>query len=84
MNEKDELSSGAPYQQKLLELITQSWTAQAAYVAAELGIADLLRDGPRSSDDLASAIGTDAPALHRLLRALTTIYRKIIDRYFAQ
>ena len=34
-------STGAPHQQKLLELITQSWTAQAAYVAAELGIADL-------------------------------------------
>jgi hypothetical protein len=62
-----------PEGEKLLELITQSWTAQAIYVAAELGIADHLRDGPRSSDQLAAATGADAPSLYRLLRALTTI-----------
>ena len=71
--EKTENADGAPLLEKLLELITQSWTAQAAYVAAELGIADLLRDGPRSSEDLAAATGADAQSLHRLMRALTTI-----------
>jgi hypothetical protein len=44
--------------------------AQALHVAATLGIADLLTDGPRSIDDLAEATGTDASALFRLLRAL--------------
>ncbi len=57
----------------LLEMINGSWIAQAIAVTAELGLADLLRDGPRTSVDLASATGTDAPSLHRLLRALTTI-----------
>jgi hypothetical protein len=73
MNETSDRSSGATHQQKLLELITQSWTAQAAHVAAELGLADLLRDGPRRTEDLANALVVDAPSLHRLLRALTTI-----------
>ena len=35
----------------------------------ELGIPDALRDGPLSADDLAARTGTDAGALHRLLRA---------------
>ncbi|MGH9550503.1 MAG: methyltransferase, partial [Terriglobales bacterium] len=47
--------------------------AQALYVAAELRIADLLSDGPRTSAELASATGAHEPSLHRLLRALTAI-----------
>ena len=47
--------------------------SQALAVAAELGIADLLRDGPRSADDLAAATGTDPRSLYRLLRALASI-----------
>jgi Dimerisation domain len=41
--------------------------AQALYVAAELGIADLLHDGPLSTEDLAQATRTDAEALYRVL-----------------
>jgi hypothetical protein len=47
--------------------------SQAIYVAATLGIPDLLRDGPRSSADLAAATGTHPGALHRLLRALASV-----------
>jgi hypothetical protein len=47
--------------------------SQAIHVAARLGLADLLRDGPRSVDDLAAATGTTAAALSRLLRALASI-----------
>src|ERR1700682_115323 len=47
--------------------------SQAIYVAASLGLADLLREGPRSVDDLAAATGTTAAALNRLLRALASI-----------
>jgi len=57
----------------LLECVTSSWMAQAIYVAAELQIADLLAEGPRTSEDLAAVTGAHAPSLHRLLRALTTI-----------
>lgn len=45
----------------------------ALAVAAELGIADLLRDGPRLVADLAQATGTHEPTLYRLLRALASI-----------
>lgn len=44
--------------------------AQALHVAAELGVADLLHDGPKSVEDLAQATKTDAAALHRVLRLL--------------
>jgi hypothetical protein len=47
--------------------------AQAIHVAAELGIADRLADGPQTSSELAAITGTHAPSLHRLLRALATI-----------
>ncbi|MDD5364455.1 MAG: methyltransferase [Gallionellaceae bacterium] len=58
---------------KLLECITSSWKAQALHAAAELGIADLLADGPKTSDELAAACGAHAPSLYRLLLALTTL-----------
>jgi hypothetical protein len=46
---------------------------QTIYVAAKLGIADLLKDGPRPVGELAKATGTNPRALHRLLRALASI-----------
>jgi hypothetical protein len=39
--------------------------SQAIHVAATLGIADLLADGPRSSDELAARTDTDPRALYR-------------------
>ena len=58
---------------RLMELVTCSWMAQAVYVAAELGIAELLAEGPKMADQLAEATGAHAPSLRRLLRALATI-----------
>jgi O-methyltransferase domain/Dimerisation domain len=63
------LSQASPSVQ-LQQLISGHWIAQAIAVTAELGIADLLADGPRSSDDLAQAAGCHSGALYRLLRAL--------------
>lgn len=47
--------------------------SQAIYVTATLGIADLLKDGARTSDELAAATETDPPTLYRLLRALAAV-----------
>jgi hypothetical protein len=58
---------------QLLECITGSWKTQALYAAAELKIADMLANGPRTSEELAAASGAHAPSMHRLLRALATI-----------
>ena len=45
-------------------------STQLLYVAARLRLADLMAEGPRSSVELATATGTEASALHRLLRGL--------------
>ena len=60
-------------QELMNRLITGYWTTQSIYVAAKLGIADLLTSGPRSADDLAKATSTHAPSLYRLLRALASM-----------
>jgi DNA-binding IclR family transcriptional regulator len=47
--------------------------ARTCYAAAKLGIADLLANGARTSDDLAQELGVSPRALYRLLRALTMV-----------
>jgi len=48
-------------------------TTQMVYVAAKLGIADLLAAGPKSTDELAAAVGAHPRSLYRVLRALTHV-----------
>jgi O-methyltransferase domain len=55
---------------KLLEMIAMRHIPQAIHVVAVLGIADLLADGPKNSDELAQVTGSHAPTLHRVLRTL--------------
>lgn len=57
---------------RLLGLLSTSWLAQACYVLAKLGLADLMAEGPRSSAELAEKSGADLVALRRLLAALAT------------
>ena len=57
----------------LLRMTNAFQASQAIHVAATLGIADLLEDGPRSVDELAQTTGTHAPTLYRLLRALASV-----------
>jgi hypothetical protein len=57
-------------QARLVEMgdwIFMSWALQ---VAATLGVADQLADGPRDIDDLAFAVGANPAALYRVLRLL--------------
>src|ERR671914_2767534 len=65
-------TEAAPPEAILTQMITGSLGSQAVYVAAQLGIADLLAHGPRNVDDLALAAGVDAPSLYRVLRALAS------------
>jgi len=62
----------SPHEQ-MLRLISGYWISQAVYVAAKLGLADLVKDSPRSADELAAATKTHAPSLYRLLRALASV-----------
>jgi SAM-dependent methyltransferase len=54
----------------LLRLIWGMHISRAVYAAAELGIADLLAEGPVSTQELAKATGTHEPSLYRVLRLL--------------
>lgn len=58
---------------KLWRLIQSHRVTAVIYVAAKLGIAELLRDRPQSLNELAKSTGADKQALNRLLVALSTI-----------
>jgi hypothetical protein len=58
---------------RLRQLIEATRVAQVIYVVAELGLPDLLQDGPRSVEDLARATHTHEPSLCRLMRALAAL-----------
>jgi len=59
--------------QELIALIGSGAMSQAACVAAQLRIPDLLASGPKHVDEIARATGSHGPSLRRLLRALATI-----------
>lgn len=65
----------------MMDLIVGGWTAQAITVAADLGVADALAEGPLSVDELAAAVDADPDTLGRLLRALISrgIFRQRRD-----
>ena len=46
------------------------WLSQAIYAAAKLGIADVLSDGSKSSEEIAHAVNADKDSLRRLMRVL--------------
>src|SRR5467141_3452057 len=58
---------------KMFDLIQSHRVTVVIYVAAKLGIAELLRDGPQTLDELAKATAADKDALGRLLTALSTL-----------
>ncbi|GAA2659785.1 MULTISPECIES: acetylserotonin O-methyltransferase [Actinosynnema] len=57
----------------VLTLLTGAWRTSAVATAAELGVADHLADGPRTTEDLAARVGAQADPLHRLLRFLASL-----------
>jgi SAM-dependent methyltransferase len=57
----------------LFQMATGYWLSQAVYVAAKLGVADLLKDGPESCKSLAATMRVDQQALSRLMRALSSV-----------
>jgi len=51
-------------------MIAMRHVPQALHVVAVLGIADLLADAPKSSDELAQATGSHSRTVYRVLRTL--------------
>ena len=57
-------------QRELARLMDGYLVTQLLYVAAKLGVADVLADGPRTGAQIAGAVGADADRLTRMLRGL--------------
>jgi len=68
---------------ELLHLILGSMTTQAIYVAADLGIADVLADGPLTAAEIARRVDADPEAVYRLLRYLVShsVFGQENDRF---
>ena len=68
----------APKQQEepqmaMLQIISGFWVSRAVFIIAKLGIPDLLKTGAKTAEELASATGTHAESLFRVLRALVSV-----------
>jgi len=57
----------------MLQLISGFWIARGIYVTAKLGLADLVKDGPKTASEFGAATGTHAASLFRVLRALASV-----------
>jgi hypothetical protein len=71
-NVESAMSEPDPCQQ-LTQMITGYWVSRAVYVAAKLRIADRLKDGPRTAEELAATAGVAPRPLYRVLRALAGV-----------
>ncbi|HWT22348.1 MAG TPA: methyltransferase [Solirubrobacteraceae bacterium] len=63
---------GTDPRSRLLRLLDGFLVTQLVFVAAELGVADVLAGGPRTGADVAEAVGADPAALTRVLRGLAS------------
>ena len=69
----------------LYQMSIGHYVSRALFVAARLGVADALAKGPLGADDLARAVGADAPALRRVVRLLASVgvFEELPDGRFA-
>lgn len=70
---------------KIMNLVGATILSQALYVTAKLDIAELLRNGPQTSEYLAVATSSNEDALYRVLRALSSegIFMEVSKRVFS-
>src|SRR5262249_61928316 len=66
-------TDGAPPALALLQQALGFWISRAICVVAQLGIADLLKNGPLDTEKLAAAARVHAPSLCRVLRTLASV-----------
>ena len=62
-----------PPQMQVLQLLTSKMAAQALTQVAEIGVADHLKDGSRTTAQLATATHVQEDALYRVMRALAGV-----------
>src|SRR5262249_48924045 len=71
--EESRMSKPSSGYAELMAITVGYQASRAVMVAAELGIADAIRDDARSVAETATATRTHAPTLYRLLRALASV-----------
>jgi hypothetical protein len=81
-------SAGArelPASAQLMQMLAGKWVSRAIGAAADLGLADHLANGPRTTADLAAACGAREREIYRLLRALASVgvFEERAPRQFA-
>jgi hypothetical protein len=54
-------------------MISGFWISRAIYIIAKLGIADHLAGGPKAAEEIAAATNTNAGAIYRIFRALSSV-----------
>ncbi len=69
----------------LYEQFQYFWLLTSLHVAAKLNIAETLRSGPKSIDEIASAVDAHVPSLYRIMRSLSShgIFREKKNKVFA-
>ena len=67
------MAKNPPLPAVMFTLIMGRWVSHLIYVAAKLELADHLKKGPRTADELATVVEVQAPALYRVLRALASV-----------
>ena len=60
---RSDAPQGLPPVAALYRLLNGYLIGRAIHVAAQLGVADVLREGPRSTTEIATAVGAHAPTL---------------------
>ena len=71
--------------EQMLQMMSGLWVTRALWIAAKLGISDLLVNGARSVEELATETNTNSDSLYRILRALamTGVYAEGENRTFS-
>lgn len=73
-----------PPQAVMMQMSSGYWMTQLIYAAAKLGIADLLQDGPKSYEEIATSTETDAKSVYRVMRTLASagVFTETEQGYF--
>src|SRR5215471_10608886 len=84
MSEMAPMEAGTPPAKIMMQLISGKCLSRCVSLAAELAIADMLTDGPKSVVTLAQATGTCPDPLYRVLRTLAAVgvFDELPDRHF--
>jgi predicted O-methyltransferase YrrM len=85
-NSNGAVSAPAPAEvQQMQQMLNGFRVTQTLYVAARLGLADILKDGPQPVEALAATTGANADALYRVMRALASlgVFEEDNERRFA-